>query len=227
MEGQPAKKKRKLNETKYLQNRFILFYTLRQLWKINKRHPGDLYRVLFPSKSESGGNKTLYDNILKLHDVNLLQHSERLAELTGLSEQYFTGECPLKVGDISGSEWERFIQLRKSENRNTKKSDGLSLAEFEIKRKIKLASENSNAQHEQFKRLWYFAQYGHKRIDKTLIELFEEIESKIDKCRPEDFERVDLELLENHQKKISDHLHHIAAVVTLRNWKKDVRGSSR
>lgn len=214
-----SKEERK-NQYEILRNQFILFYTLRHLWKMKKRRVNDLYKILFPSYSRIGGNKTLYDRILSLKGDNLLADSKRLAELTGISETYFTGEHKLSGLKVSDDEWKKFIDLRKEKGDSPKSADLVQI-EDTIKRAISLTVDDKSNQSEPFKRLLYFAEYGHKRVDKNLIDLFGEIESKISECKPEEFKAVDLELLKEHQKRIQTHLYHIAAVVTLREWEQE------
>ena len=103
-----SKEERK-NQYEILRNQFILFYTLRHLWKMKKRRVNDLYKILFPSYSRTGGNKTLYDRILSLKGDNLLADSKRLAELTGISETYFTGEHKLSGLKVSDDEWKKLL----------------------------------------------------------------------------------------------------------------------
>lgn len=207
------------NVDKYLMNQFILFYTLRYLWKLKDHAVGELYKTLFPSKKGMGGNKTLYDNILRLQVPykTMVGHSKRLEELTGLSQNYFTGQYELSVNGLINEDWYRFIQLRKK--CGATKNSELKLMEDKIKRGIRLADSNRSSLSEPLKRLIYFAEYGHKKADKTLEDLFREIESKIGECHPNDFEKASLQLLENHQTAIQKHLYHIAAVVTLKKWK--------
>lgn len=214
-----SKEERK-NQYEILRNQFILFYTLRHLWKMKKRRVNDLYKILFPSYSRTGGNKTLYDRILSLRGDNLLADSKRLAELTRISETYFTGEHKLSGLKVSDDEWKKFIDLRQEKGSGPKNADLVQI-EDTIKTAISLTVDDKSNQSEPFKRLLYFAEYGHKRVDKNLIDLFGEIESKISECKPEEFKTVDLELLKEHQAKIHTHLFHIAAVVTLREWEQE------
>lgn len=204
-------------EDLYLKNLFILFYTLRHLWKYKKRKIDDLYKELFPSSGYKGGNKTLYDNILRLKDCNMLSRAKRLSELTGISEKYFTGEYKL-ITKVSDEDWQKFIRLKIGRGSNPK---GVQLITIEnkVKSEINLTADDPSSQSEPFKRLAYFAEYGHKREDKKVDDLFREIESRILECRPYDLEQAQLELLEKHQEAIQTYLRHIAAVVTVRKWK--------
>lgn len=210
-------------EDSYLKNLFILFYTLRYLWKYKERKVDDLYKKLFPtSRSKDGnktlaGNKTLYDNILRLKDCNMLPRAKHLSEIIGISEKYFTGETKLTT-HVSDENWEKYIRLRKKRGSGPKDAELVSV-ENEIKRGIKLTADNPSSQSEPFKRLLYFAEFGSKHEDKGAEDLFREIESKIEKCYPSDLEQVQLETLEKHQRAIQEYLRHIAAVAILKRWR--------
>lgn len=203
----------------YLKNQFILYYTLRYLWKLNGHTVGDLYKILFPSKNAIGGNKTLYDNILrgKVPYETMVAYSTKFEELTGLSKHYFTGQYELSITDLTSEDWHRFIQYRNS-NEGTKSNEQKQI-EYKIKQKIRDKKENKSPSSEPLRRLIYFAEYKQKRADKTLEDLFIEIERKIGECSPNDFEKADLQLLENHQRVIQGHLYNIAAIITVRKWK--------
>lgn len=206
----------------YLLNQFILFYTLRHLWKLNEHPVGELYKLLFPSKNAIGGNKTLYDNILQgnvKYEI-MVGHANRLEELTGLGRNYFSGEYGLSIPSLINEDWYKFALLRKKSRAG--KSDELKVLEGKIKRGIYNAKANQSDLSEPLRRLVYFAEYKHKRVDKTLEDLFTEIESKISECNPNDFEKASLQLLEKHQRTVQEHLYHIAAIVTIRKWKQDI-----
>lgn len=216
-EQKPREKMNEEQEKAYLKNLFILFYTLRHLWKSKKRKVNDLYNILFPSASSTGGNKTLYDNILRLKDCKMLSHAKRLSEITGINEKYFEGEYKLNT-NVSDEDWGRFIRLK---TRRGSDSKGAELVNVEnaIKSGINLTAKELDKQSDPFKRLAYFAEYGHKREDKKIEDLFSEIESKIEECRPFDLEHAQLELLEKHQEAIQTYLRRITAVATVRKWK--------
>lgn len=128
------KQQARLSEQKRLQNQFILFYTLKELWKLYGNETSGLYKLLFPSNNRAGGNKTKYDNILRLQNVNLLSQSSSLADLTGLIDAYFTGERILFVGQLKQEDWSKFVQLRKKQGTsNSAKSDELKQIEYKIK----------------------------------------------------------------------------------------------
>lgn len=211
------------NTDNYLLNQFILFYTLRHLWKLNKHPVSGLYEILFPSKNEIGGNKTLYDNILREEAPYkiIVGHAKRLEMLTGLKKECFTGERGLSIPSLINEDWYEFVMLRKKSK--TVKSDTLKELEGKIKREIHNAKKmNPSALNEPLRLLIYFAEYKHKREEKTLEDLFREIESKIGECHPRDFEKASLQLLEKHQRAIQEHLYHIAAVITINKWKGDI-----
>ena len=115
---------------------------------------------------------------------------------------------------------EEIIDLRQEKGSGPKNADLVQI-EDTIKRAISVTVDDRINQSEPFKRLLYFAEYGHKKVDKNLIDLFGEIECKISECKPEEFKTVDLELLKEHQKRIQAYLYHIAAVVTLREWEQE------
>lgn len=209
--------KQGIKEEEYLQNLFIMFYTLRHLWKLNEHMVEELYKILFPSKRTGKGNKTLYDKILRLEKSPSASDSTRLAALTGIGEGYFTGHYKLSVAGLTDKDWIEFIQLRRK--KGTRQKDiALIQAESRIKSAIKKAKGDPLSQSETFKRLTYFSEYEHKRADKTLEDLFREIESKIAECKLGDFKQADIELLERHQKAIQAHLYHVAAMITLKSW---------
>jgi len=214
----------KINEQSSLRNQFILFYTLRELWKLYGNETGGLYKVLFPSKNQAGGNKTKYDNILKLQDVNLLSQSSNLADLTGLSEQHFTGERMLQVGQLPLDDWKKFIQLRKSQGvSGGEKSLDLRQTERKIKDEIRNATEWPDKQNATLKKLMYFAQYGKKQANRNLQDKFKEIENVINELQPGEFRQADLEVLKAHQIKIQNHLQRIMAALTMQQWEKEQR----
>ena len=156
------------NTDNYLVNQFILFYTLKHLWKLNEHPVSELYKVLFPSKNKIGGNKTLYDNILRgqVQYETMVAHSTRLEELTGISKHYFTGQYELSVPNLIIEDWHKSFMLRgKSE---TEKPNELKELEAKIKREIRNAKNNQSNASEPLRRLMYFAEYKHKRADKTL-----------------------------------------------------------
>lgn len=211
------------NTDNYSLNQFILFYTLRHLWKLNKHPVGGLYETLFPSKNKIGGNKTLYDNILrdKAPYEIIVGHAKRLEELTGLRREYFTGERELSIPSLMKGDWYEFVMLRKKSK--TVKSDKLKELEGKIRREIHNAKKmNPSGLNEPLRLLAYFAEYQHKREEKTLEDLFREIESKIGECHPRDFEKASLQLLEKHQSAIQEHFYHIAAVITVKKWKDNI-----
>lgn len=200
------------------ENLFILFYTLRVLWKLKKGHKvPDLYGIVFPSKS--GGNKTLYDHILGFQKCKILEHSKRLSGLTGIDEQYLTGEYRMRISTVKDDDWSRFIKLRKDHGDSLKAAE-LKQVEAKINKAIGAANEKQEKEKPQFQRLAYFAEYGLKKPNKTLGDLFREIEAKIAECEPKKFENADISLLESHQQVIREHLDHIAATIIMAKWKK-------
>jgi len=213
-------KKERVNINSDLENLFILFYTLKYLWKLSEHPVNELYRILFPSKRQSkiGGNKTLYDDILRLKDVKAQRYSKQLAELTGMSERYFTGESRLAVGSLLYDDWICFIRHRRKAATTSRGAD-LKQIEGKIKRGIREARDNRPNSSGPFGRLVYFAEHKAKQTDITLADLFGEIERRIRRCSPHDFEMADLELLENHQKVVQEYLYRIAAFVTIKQWK--------
>lgn len=223
-ESKTPRPKIKEKERMGLQNQFILFYTLRELWKLYGNETGGLYKILFPSKNQVGGNKTKYDNILKLQDVNLLSQSSNLADLTGLSEQYFTGERRLLIGQVTLDDWNKFIQLRKKQGKSGGEKPGeLRQIERKIKDEIKNAMEWPDKQNATLKKLMYFAQYGKKQATRNLQDKFKEIENVINELQPGEFRQADLEVLKAHQIKIQNHLQRIMAALTMQQWEEEQR----
>ena len=221
-ESKTTRPKIKEKERMGLQNQFILFYTLRELWKLFGNETGGLYTILFPSNNRVGGNKTKYDNILKLQNVNLLSQSSQLASLTGLSETYFTGERRLSVGHLTVEDWNKFIQCRKSTRASYgDKSKELRAIERKVKDEIRTASENPERQSEPFRRLMYFAKYRQKRADKTLQDKFKDIERAIDELQPTEFRQAELESLKKHQEKIQSYFQRITAVAIMLQWENE------
>lgn len=210
------------DEQSGLRNQFILFYTLKELWKLYGNETSGLYKLLFPSNNQAGGNKTKYDNILRLQDVNLLSQSSSLAEMTGLSEKYFTGERGLQVGNLILDDWKKFIQLRKKQRRNeSAKLEELKQIEQKVKDGIRTAHMQPEKQNDPLRRLMYFAQYGKKRADKSLQDKFRGIESAIDELHPLEFRQADVAALEAHQKNVNKYLQHITAALTMRQWEEE------
>jgi len=210
------RQKSSIDERQASRNLFILFYTLRLLWKLSRHRMEELYKLLFPSNSSTGGNKTLFDNILNNRGANILPHAGRLAELIGISEKYFTGEYKLIVPGLTDDNWNEFIRLRKKRG---EKESTLRQVEKRIKDNIQDAVEESSKQSEPFKRLLYFAKHQRKRADKTIEALFVEIESKFVECLPTVVEQADIELLKKHQEAVQRHLFHISAAITMAEWK--------
>lgn len=220
------KQQARLSEQKRLQNQFILFYTLKELWKLYGNETSGLYKLLFPSNNRAGGNKTKYDNILRLQNVNLLSQSSSLADLTGLIDAYFTGERILFVGQLKQEDWSKFVQLRKKQGTsNSAKSDELKQIEYKIKSEIRRVHIRPDNQTDTLRRLMYFAQYGKKRADKTLQDKFMGIESAINELLPSEFRQADLEVLKAHQERIQKHLQHITAALTMLQWEKEQKGN--
>lgn len=212
----------KIEERGPLKNQFILFYTLRELWKLCGKEMSGLYKLLFPSKNQAGGNKTKYDNILRLQDVNLSSESKRLEDLTGLSEVYIIGERSFVVGQLGQDEWSRFIYLRKRYRKSDAgKSDELKQIEQKIKREIKGIHMDPGKQNNVIKKLLHFAQYGKKEADKTLQDKFKGIEGAISEVHPLEFQQTDLEALKAHQEKVQRYLQHITAALTMQQWEKE------
>lgn len=221
-----AKRKIEVEESALI-NRFIIFYTLRFLWKENNRKVNELYEKLFQSVRSGSGNKTLYDNILRLKQIDLSARAKELSSLIDINEQYILGKGNYKLTIIGFSDsdktWKRYIQLRQTwaASRENRKGSELTCVEEEIKKNIRLAcqKENFKTQSEVFKRLVYFATYGQKKSEKRADELFAEIERAIGECTCSNIERASAEKLEEHYKMVLEYAHRLDAILTLTKWR--------
>lgn len=216
-----------MNENQYLVNRFILFYTLRLLWKENKRETDDLYATLFTSRQIKGNNKTLYDRILRLDDtVNLFPQTKRLAHVTGVPEKYFLGERQYKVTVSNDpneyATWKLLIDLRQQRGGGQKKkSQELKDTEAQIRNWILEASKDENIKQmsEVFSRLVTFAKLGKKRSEYEIDDVFSEIEAGIDKCSRQLLVGASSEQLAVHYAKLMEYVHRVKATQILKDWK--------
>lgn len=219
-----APKKPRVNDAD-LVNRFIFFYTLRFLWKENNHPVSELYEKIFPGKQGKTGNKTLYDKILRLEDVDLAAKAKGFCALTDIAEEYFLGiqnyQLPIRGFMDGDTVWKKYIKLRHewAMKREGKSADLLQV-EGEIARQIRCACQpqNLNSQREPFKRLVYFAQNGQKRPEKLSVELVAEVEKAVQACMRNSLAQLSVEELDAHYKILLEYAHRVDAMLTIKKW---------
>lgn len=143
-----------------LVNRFIIFYTLKYVWKQKQDRVSTMHEAL-------GTNRTMVDNIIALKEVELIQNQRAMAfqKLTDIDAGYWDGEKQLIVPGIQKTEWVKFIELKQNRNLNdrTQESEARRSIESKIENAIKMErSQMSGA----LVKLIFFAE--NKRKQSTL-----------------------------------------------------------
>lgn len=205
------------NDDKQYINRFIVFYTLRFLWKLYKNPVPELHKIMF-----SGGNvtegRTAYSKMLKLDTYVKDSTAERLEKITGVDRRYFTGERTLVVADLSLSTWWRFVELwnyrEETQNQEFIKIEG------EIQERIRRAGKaDLLKQQEAFRVLAYFAQNKAKKMAHTTMESIAKVEDLIKGFTRRELEQVDAEKLDEHRALIREYMERLYAISLLKKWK--------
>ena len=207
---------RKIQSSEYVtdeqQNRFITYYIIKQLWLKQKKSVDELYITLFPTKRD-GGNKTLYDEILRLEPVDLEKRVDipSLYQKTGLSAQYWKGNKPLELQDIIETDWKQLISLRRNRGSGSKSSTQKSL-ENKIKEKISFAYCNESKCSYALQLIIHYIITGEKREDDTCVNRIYNVMSLISEFDRRELETADPELIEKYDKGLSEHYACIKAI---------------
>ncbi|WP_458398813.1 hypothetical protein [Anaerotignum sp.] len=196
------------------QNRFILFYTLKWLWRKNNHPVDELHRIV--------GNRTLYDSIMAMKSVDLDDRLQSLSDKIGLPKEYFDGNKKLEFIGITERQWGDYIRLRakRSEERDNGggKSSELIRIEGEINSALKDIYENRSAiQSTVFRKLMYFAKYMRKD-ENTIESHLLEIEQKIEGLERRELNRAKKDALQKHYEVIKKHLDRLSAIMILSEW---------
>lgn len=210
--------------------RFMLFYTLRFLWKMYKHPVVELDRMLFETK-KGNGNRGVYVAILGLKDIDITYRQyEKLEKITGVPIDYLQGEKFIK---ISGQEdelitWSKFIKLRqewqeKRKKENATKPRDLVKTQNIIDRWITEAAKPKNlkTKSETFQQLVYFAKNTKARKAETVRSsdmILSDVESAIAMCEYEVLNKASLEQLKNHYKVLYEYAKRVDAIITLKEW---------
>lgn len=159
---------------RYYNNRFILFYTLKWLWKKYKHPVSELYKTVFDSTGK-GNNRSLYDKVLKdKYSPLSSDRVKRLEEITGIDQKYFIGEQTIPCSAFIIEEWDKYISLRRKRNGGEKSLD-LIHVEAEIIRQLVVAEAETEVTKE-FEKLVYFAKHKRRAPEKSIVSDLQEIE---------------------------------------------------
>lgn len=198
-------------------NRFIMFYTLRFLWKCYKNPVPELHSIMF-----SGGNvtegRTSYNKMLKIDTYVKDAVAKKCEDTTGVDQRYFTGERPMVVADLSLNTWWRFVELWN--NRKDDERQEFIKLESEIHEKLRKASVADLAkQQEVFRVLAYFAKNKSKKSTHTTLERLTKLEKQIEEFTKRELELVDKDRLEAHRQVLREYTDRITAISILNGWK--------
>ena len=140
---------------KALVNRFIIFYTMKCVWKLKQDSISTMYEAL-------DTNRSMFDNVIALKNVEVYEKAKHFQKLTDIDVDYWEGIKQLVIPDIPYTEWVEYIRLRKNKNPND--STQLSATRQNIESKIKTASEKELSQMSgAFVKLLFFAENKRKR----------------------------------------------------------------
>lgn len=227
-----VKKPRKYSNEQELWNkrRFILFYTLRHLWKMYKHPVDELDRMLFETK-KGNGNRGVYVAILGLKDIDIsYRQYEKLEKITGIPIDYLQGEKFIRISsqEDESSTWSKFMNLRqdwqkKRKDGNATKSRDLVRTQNTIDSWIKKAvePENLKTKSEAFQQLVYFAKNMKARKPETVkpsAMILSDVESAMAMCEYEVLNKASLEQLKNHYKVLYEYAKRVDAIITLKEW---------
>lgn len=203
------------NNNKNYVHRFIVFYTMRCLWKLYKNKVPELYSALFADgKIERG--KTAFEQMLRPDEKIEDQVAERLEDIVGINDKFFTGNMALSIPGMEMHQWIEFVCLWNSTKSTSDKK--YRKMRDQIVSKIKEASI-SDEQGENFKRLLFFSKNRCKKIEHDICNRFAEIEKMISDVGAQDvLGMLDDDRLRQHRDLVHKYLLRINAVCVLKEW---------
>ena len=196
-------------------NRFIVFYTLRCLWKLYKNKVKELYPTLFASGRIENG-KTAFENIMRAGNSIDDHIVERLEETVGIGARFFSGDMKLSIPGMDIQQWTEFVYLWNL--KETRDERYYRKLRRQIADKIKEASA-SEEQGENFNRLLFFAQNGCKKSENDIFNRLAEMEKMMSGIKKQEILRMlDDKRLREHRDLVQKYLHRINAVCMLKEW---------
>lgn len=204
---------------RFYNNRFVLFYTLKWLWKKYNHPIPELYRTLFDSTGK-GNNRSLYDRVLHDNHSPLSDDRvKRLEEITGIDKKYFIGEQVIPCAAFVIETWDKFISLRKKRKGGEKTLELLQI-ESEIIRQLTVAEAEKNVTKD-FEKLVYFAKHKRRSPEKSIVSDIQEIEEHMNKLSSDKLAGVEASRLEEYRRALFTHYERIDALCVVNRWKKN------
>lgn len=222
-------------EKDLLVNKFILFYTLRWLWKYYKHSVPELYEAL----ESCGVNRTMYDRILRMEVVNTEKAAGAFERITGLESDYWRGIDQLRMANITRSDWEQYIEARekrKDAEKQIEKSvdtadaeeaeKTLDVAKADVKKweailddKFRKCLMQGGKQHSSFRIINYFAQHGQREAPVSISTKIDGILEAIGKLEQKDIMGLSNEKLRNYKDTLAQHWKLVDAIYTIKTLK--------
>ncbi|MFV0239801.1 MAG: hypothetical protein ACK5H4_07140 [Lacrimispora sphenoides] len=194
-------------------NRFIIYYTLKWIWKekmkcSNNLRMNDLYFKIFPTK-KGNGNRTLYNRLLKCSDsdldldLNIEDEIKRLSDITGLSADFFSGKREFPISGLPRADWEKYIRLRSKHP----KSEDRKIMEKRINEALKEVAKDKN-KHNNSKAVNDIISYimdGHKRTTDAFIDRINQMTGLMSEFTRKELDNADPEIIEKYLAELKKH----------------------
>ena len=201
-------------------NKFILFYSLKYLWKYYGHSVPELYDTM----KICGVNKTMFERVLRLDIVDTEKNAKSYRELTGLEADYWMGIEQLKTGTLNRIDWEEFIKAREARSRQRKKgavsADTINMLrrlEAKVDRELEDCLCSLDRQHTSFKTIELFARNMRKGQTITISARIDGIISDMENIGKKELMGLSNEKLKEYITKLQRYVKIADAVYTIKN----------
>lgn len=202
-------------------HRFIVFYTLRLLWRKYNNAVPELHKLLFEGGNIKQG-RTKFERLLR-DDTDLKpEDATRLGKLVGINQDFFTGRMKLSVPDLSTEVWVQLAYYYYSHDDST--PDEVKKLKEKVETAIVAAITNGvSEQADNFGRLAFFAKNRCKLTELMVTNRFSEIEKKIyDLKYSRELQTISIDRLCEHRDIVRQYLSRIDALCTLKEWEESI-----